>query len=61
MGEEEMSILATVDISKFDIYMGIAITGLFTGLGSALGSYLANKHLIEGTQKFVDKFKRKKK
>jgi len=33
-------------IEKFDLYIGMAIAGIFTGLGSAIGNYLANRHII---------------
>jgi hypothetical protein len=34
-------------IEKFDIYIGIAVNGIFTGLGVALGNWVAQKHIIE--------------
>ena len=44
-------------LSKFDIYIALAFNGLATGLGSAVGTYLANKHLIEGSKKILNKVK----
>lgn len=43
------------------VYIALAINGLFTGLGSALGSYLATKHLIKGLEKLTKKIKGVKK
>ncbi len=45
-------------ISKVDVYMGLAISGLFSGLGAALGSYFANKHVIERGRRIVKRIKR---
>jgi predicted hydrocarbon binding protein len=46
-----------IQLSNFNIYLGLAITGIFTGLGSAIGSYLANAHLIKRGEKISSKFK----
>lgn len=47
-------------IEKWDLYLGMSIAGIFTGLGSALGTYLANKHIIERMEKIKrNRFKRK--
>ena len=40
-------------ISRIDVYVGIALNGVFAGLGASLGSYLANKHLIERSKKII--------
>lgn len=48
-------------ISKIDVYIGLALNGLFTGLGAALGTYLANKHVIENAKKLIQKIKGKRK
>jgi len=42
------------------VYLALALNGLFSGLGSALGSYLATKGLIEKTKQLFDKLKRGK-
>jgi hypothetical protein len=42
-------------ITTFQLYLGMMIAGIFTGLGSALGNYLANKHIID----MVSKLKKK--
>lgn len=34
-------------------FIGLALTGLFTGIGVALGSYLANRHIIEHTETMI--------
>jgi hypothetical protein len=34
-------------IQPLDVYLAAAVMGIFTGLGSAIGSYLANKHITE--------------
>lgn len=48
-------------IETFNIYIGLAIAGIFTGLGSAIGNYFATKHIIENINKLKDKFKPKQK
>lgn len=53
--------LESISITKLDVYLGLAVGGLFTGLGAALGTYLANKHVIDGTKKLIDKMKGKNK
>ena len=47
-------------IERFDLYLGMAITGIFSGLGTAIGSYLANKHIIEKLNKLSAKINGKK-
>jgi hypothetical protein len=45
-------------IEKFDFYIGMAITGISTGLGGAIGLYIANKHIIdklEGVKKRIQR------
>ena len=44
-------------ISKIDVYIGLAINGAATGLGSAIGAYLANKHIIEKSQAIINKLR----
>jgi len=46
-------------IETFNIYIGLAITGMFTGLGSAIGNYFATKHIIENINKIKNKFTKK--
>ena len=42
-------------ITGFQLYIGMGIAGIFTGLGSAIGNYLANKHIIENVGKLKKK------
>lgn len=46
-------------ISKFDIYLGLALNGLFSGLGSAIGVYFANKHIVKKSEKLMRRIKRR--
>ena len=46
-------------IEKIDLYIGMAIAGIFTGLGSAIGNYLANRHIIESIIKLKSKIVKK--
>jgi len=36
---------------NWQLYLGMSLTGLFTGIGSAVASYIVNKHLIERIEK----------
>ena len=45
-------------ITTFQLYFGMIIAGLFTGLGSALGNYLANKHILESLSKIKNAIKK---
>lgn len=42
-------------ITNFQLYIGMMIAGIFTGLGSALGSYLANRGIITQFKKLIKK------
>lgn len=42
-----------------NLYFALALNGLFTGLGSALGSYLATKGIIERITKLTERIKGK--
>ena len=44
-------------IERFDIYLGLIINGLFTGLGFALGTYFVNKKLIKKIDMIEKKLK----
>jgi uncharacterized protein (DUF2062 family) len=44
-----------VAIEKVDLYIGMSIAGLFTGLGSAIGIYLAQTHFIKTFEKIKKK------
>ncbi|MFH0701798.1 MAG: hypothetical protein V2A62_05170 [Candidatus Woesearchaeota archaeon] len=45
------------------VYLGMFISGLFTGLGVALANYFANRHLIkklDQMDKVVNRLKKRK-
>jgi len=46
-------------LTRTDILLGLAINGIFTGLGTAIGVYVANKHVIEGIGKLKNKVMKK--
>ena len=46
-------------ISKLDVYLALAINGIATGMGSAIGTYLANKHVIEGSKSILNRVRSK--
>lgn len=48
-------------IENVDLYIGMAVAGIFTGLGSALGNYIANKHIIESMSKIRKIVRRRRK
>jgi hypothetical protein len=37
--------------------LNLILTALFTGIGSGLGMYIANKHLIDKIEKVTNKLK----
>ena len=41
----------TIDINSYDLYIGLAINGIFTGLGVAIGTYIANNAVIRHGKK----------
>ena len=47
-----------LSLNKFDIYFGLAINGVMTGLGASIGTYFAQAHIIKKSEKLVKKFKR---
>lgn len=47
--------MSSIEITPFNVLLGLAINGIFSGLGTAIGIYIANKHII----KKVGMFKRK--
>ena len=49
-----------VEISAPTLLIGLAINGIFTGIGVAIGTYLANKHIINAIEKVGEKVKNKK-
>jgi hypothetical protein len=46
-------------LSPLSVYVALAITGLFTGLGSSLGIYIMQTHIIKKSQQLSKKIKRK--
>mgnify|MGYP007017462532 CR=1 FL=1 len=47
-------------IGNFEFYIGMSIAGIFTGLGSAIGTYLAQKHFIHQIEKVKKKLKKRR-
>lgn len=45
-------------IEKIDLYLGMAVAGIFTGLGSAIGSWVANRGILKHIEKIEFKMKR---
>ena len=43
----------TIGISPLSLYIGMAISGIFTGIGVAVGTYIANKYILEKTKKIA--------
>ena len=54
-----MSQVSNVVVQPFSLYLGMAIAGIFSGLGSAIGSYVANKHIIENLKELKNRIKPK--
>lgn len=48
-----------VNFEPFSIYIALAVNGIFTGLGCALGNYMANKHIIDGVKNLKKRIKKK--
>jgi len=45
-------------LDNFNIYFGIVINAIFTGLGVAIGTYLADNHIIKRGKKIIKRFKK---
>ena len=45
-------------LDNFNIYFGVVVNALFTGIGVALGSYIANSHVIKNITKLKKKIKK---
>jgi hypothetical protein len=52
--------MTTLQITPLSILLGLAINGIFSGLGTAIGIYIANKHVIATIGKLKNKLKKKK-
>ena len=40
-------------ISPLNLYIGLAISGIFTGIGVAVGTYIAEKYILNKTKKLI--------
>jgi hypothetical protein len=49
--------MALENISAMQVYIALAINGIFTGLGVAIGTYLAQKYFIERPKKFAERIR----
>ena len=49
----------TIGIGSFQLYIGMVISGLFTGIGVAFGTYLVNKYFVKKTEKIMKNLERK--
>jgi len=47
-----------VTLQNWDVYTGLAINGLFTGLGAAVGTYLSQTHIIKNAEKVRRKIRK---
>jgi len=47
-------------LSNWQVYLALALSGLFSGLGSAVGAYFANKGIINHLELIINKFKKQK-
>lgn len=47
--------MAYVEISTINVLVGLAINGIFTGLGAAIGTWVAQKGFIERFSKLKKK------
>jgi hypothetical protein len=49
--------MAFENLSAMQVYIALAINGIFTGLGVAIGTYIAQNHIIESSKKLSSKIK----
>lgn len=49
--------MALENLSALDVYIALALNGIFTGLGVAIGTYIAQRHIIDSSKKIADKLK----
>lgn len=40
-------------IQPINLYVGMAISGIFTGIGVAVGTYIAEKYILSKTKKLM--------
>lgn len=57
--------MVTIEVSSFNIYLGIILNSLATGLGMgagiALGTWISNNHILKLPKKIKKMLKRKRK
>lgn len=46
-----------VEITSTNLLLGLAINGIFTGIGVAIGTYLAQNHIIKKAEQLGGKLK----
>lgn len=44
-----------VEITSTNLLLGLAINGIFTGIGVAIGTWIANRHIITRAEKLGGK------
>jgi len=49
--------MALENLSALDVYIALALNGIFTGIGVAIGTYIAQRHIIDSSKKIADKLK----
>ena len=42
-------------ITPFQLYVGMIISGVLSGVGVAIGMYLANKYLLTNTERMIQR------
>ncbi len=45
-------------ITPFQLYVGMIISGVLSGIGVATGMYLANKYLLKNTERMVQRLEK---
>lgn len=53
--------MALENLSALEVYIALAINGIFTGIGVAIGTYIAQRHVIDNSRRIVDKLRKIKK
>lgn len=47
-----------IEISTLNVLIGLAVNGIFTGLGAAIGTWVAQKGVIDRFSKIKNKIKK---
>jgi hypothetical protein len=47
-----------INTNSFDIYLVVIVNGIFTGFSVAIGSWIANAHIINNSKKFKKKIRK---